>query len=871
MAKNLVIVESPAKAKTISRILGPSYTVEASYGHIRDLPESADEIPAAQKQEPWARLGVNIDQDFAPLYVVSRDKKKHIQNLKKALAGADALLLATDEDREGESISWHVVEVLKPKVPVQRIAFHEITPEAVRAALEHPRAIDENLVRAQESRRIVDRLFGYELSPVLWKKVKTGLSAGRVQSVAVRLTVERERERRRFRIATYWDAEARFTKDGQAFTARLVRLDETAVATGQDFEADSGELEDGSKARWLRAGREVEDLLSAWGTDWRVASVEEKPLKRRPAPPFTTSSLQQEANRKLRFTAKHTMSVAQRLYEGIEAGGDRVGLITYMRTDSMSMAERALAEAQQVIKQRYGDAFTEGPRRYKTKSRGAQEAHEAIRPTELRRTPEDVRRFLSEDEHRLYDLIWKRTVASQMSEARLRRTAVEIVTPEAGEDGPAGVFAASGTRIEFPGFLRVYVEGSDDPAADLGDRETLLPHLEEGEEVSPTEVAAQPHETQPPPRYTEASLIQRLEKEGIGRPSTYASILDTIQRRGYVVKQKNALVPTFTAWAVTQLLEQHFGEYVDLAFTARMEEQLDDIAEGDLDWLEHLRSFYYGEGGDGIGLEQRIAAEEPRIDYPRLALGEHPGDGRPIQVRVGRYGPYLQHGEGEEKVSASIPEDLPPADLTLEKAVELLAGAGAGDRVIGSHPESGEPILLKSGRYGPYVQLGEPAGKEKPKRASLPPGFAEEDVTLEGAVRWLSMPRALGEDPESGAEVVAAVGRFGPFVKRGDDTRSVPAEDDVYTLSLERALELLAQPKSGGKRSGRTVLKELGADAAGARIQLLEGRYGPYLTNGSLNASLPKGESPDALTPERAAALLAERGKPPKGRRKKSS
>jgi DNA topoisomerase-1 len=871
MGKNLVIVESPAKAKTISRILGPGYAVEASYGHIRDLPESADEIPAAQKQESWARLGVNIEQDFAPLYVVSRDKKKHIQNLKKALAGADALLLATDEDREGESISWHVVEVLKPKVPVQRIAFHEITPEAVRAALEHPRAIDENLVRAQESRRIVDRLFGYELSPVLWKKVKTGLSAGRVQSVAVRLAVERERERRRFRVAAYWDAEALFSKDGQPFTAKLVRLDETALATGQDFAPDSGELEAGSKARWLREGREVEDLLAAWGTDWRVSSVEEKPLKRRPAPPFTTSSLQQEANRKLRFTAKHTMSVAQRLYEGIEAGGDRVGLITYMRTDSMSMAERALTEAQRVIRERYGDAFTEGPRRYKTKSRGAQEAHEAIRPTELSRTPEEVRRFLSEDEHRLYDLIWKRTVASQMAEARLRRTAVEIVTPRAGEDGPAGIFAASGTRIEFPGFLRVYVEGSDDPAADLGDRETLLPHLEEGEGIAPTEVAAQPHETQPPPRYTEASLIQRLEKEGIGRPSTYASILDTIQRRGYVVKQKNALVPTFTAWAVTQLLEQHFGEYVDLAFTARMEEQLDDIAEGDLDWLEHLRSFYYGEGGDGIGLEQRIAAEEPRIDYPRLALGEHPGDGRPIQVRVGRYGPYLQHGEGDEKVSASIPEDLPPADLTLEKAVELLAGAGAGDRVIGSHPESGEPILLKSGRYGPYVQLGEPAGKEKPKRASLPPGFAEEDVTLEGAVRWLSMPRALGEDPESGAEVVAAVGRFGPFVKRGDDTRSVPAEDDVYTLSLERALELLAQPKSGGKRSARTVLKELGADAAGAKIQLLEGRYGPYLTNGALNASLPKGESPDALTPERAAALLAERGKPPKGRRKKSS
>ncbi|MEZ5332135.1 MAG: type I DNA topoisomerase [Thermoanaerobaculia bacterium] len=872
MAKSLVIVESPAKAKTISRILGPSYAVEASYGHIRDLPESADDIPAAQKKEPWARLGVNVEDDFTPLYVVSRDKKKYIANLKKAMQGAEALLLATDEDREGESISWHVVEVLKPKVPVQRIAFHEITPEAVRAALEHPRDIDQNLVKAQESRRILDRLFGYELSPVLWKKVKTGLSAGRVQSVAVRLTVERERERRRFRAATYWDAEASFEKDGQAFTAKLVRLDESSVATGQDFEADTGELKSGSKARWLRAGSEVEDLLAAWGTDWAVASVEEKPLKRRPAPPFTTSSLQQEANRKLRFTAKHTMSVAQRLYEGIEAGGDRVGLITYMRTDSFSLAERALAEAQRVIKERYGDAYTEGPRRYKTKSRGAQEAHEAIRPTELARTPEQVKRFLSDDEYRLYDLIWKRTVASQMSEARLRRTSVEIVTPRAGEDGPAGVFAASGTRIEFPGFLRVYVEGSDDPAADLGDRETLLPELAESETLAPTAVTAQSHETQPPARYTEASLIQRLEKEGIGRPSTYASILDTIQRRGYVVKQGNALVPTFTAWAVTQLLEQHFGEYVDLAFTARMEEQLDDIAEGDLDWLEHLRGFYYGEGGDGPGLEQRIAAEEPRIDYPRLEMGEHPESGQAIRVRVGRYGPYLQMGEGDDKVSASIPEDVPPADLTLAKAVELLAGAQEGDRAIGNHPDSGEPIYLKTGRYGPYVQLGEPEGKEKPRRASLPRGFSAEDVTLEGAVRWLSMPRTLGEDPESGEEVVAAVGRFGPFVKRGGDTRSVPAEDDVYTLSLERALELLAQPKTRGKRRGRTVLKELGTDSSGAKIELLDGRYGPYLTNGELNASLPKGESPDGLTAERAAAILSERGKPPKrGRGRKKS
>ncbi|MGH9465599.1 MAG: DNA topoisomerase, partial [Thermoanaerobaculia bacterium] len=569
----------------------------------------------------------------------------------------------------------------------------------------------------------------------------------------------------------------------------------------------------------------------------------------------------------------HTMSVAQRLYEGVElAGGERVGLITYMRTDSMTLAERALAEAERWIRGRFGDAYSDGPRRYRTAAKSAQEAHEAIRPTELGRTPEAVRRHLREDEFLLYDLIWKRTVASQMGDAKLSRTAVEI---EAG--GPAtatGTFSATGTRIDFPGFLRVYVEGSDDPAADLGDQEALLPALAVGQTLAVSRVAASGHETQPAPRYTEASLIQRLEKEGIGRPSTYAAILDTIQRRGYVVKQRNALVPTWTAWAVTKLLEKHFGPYVDLRFTARMEEQLDEIAEGDLDWLTHLRAFYFGDDGVGeAGLERRIAEEEPKIDYPRLELGPHPEDGRPIFVRVGRYGAYLQHGvtEDEERRALSIPEGLAPAELTLDKAIELLAEAGDGERELGSDPASGEAVTLRRGRYGPYVQLGEAgAGGAKPRRASLPQGTGPAAVTLADALRWLSLPRILGADPATGEEVVATVGRFGPFVRRGEETRSLGQEDDVYAIELPRALELLAAPKTARRRRGRVVLRELGGEPGGKPVQLLDGPYGPYLSNGTVNAALPKGADPAALDLAAALAILAERGKEPKRRRQRS-
>ena len=874
---SLVIVESPAKAKTLARILGSEYSVEASYGHVRDLPAGADSIPSKYKAEPWARLGVNVQQEFEPLYVIPNDKKKYIKRLKEALAKADELLLATDEDREGESISWHVVEVLKPNVPVRRIAFHEITKEAILSALENPRDIDSNLVRAQESRRILDRLFGYELSPVLWKKVQRGLSAGRVQSVAVRLCVERERERARFKSGRYWDVEALFTKEQQSFTARLVRVGEQRLATGKDFDPGTGELKRRSQARWLREEEELQDLMATWQSPWLVTSVEDKPQVRRPAPPFTTSSLQQEANRKLRFSARHTMRIAQRLYEGMDYNGDRIGLITYMRTDSVTLAGRALQEAQEVIREKYGETYAKGPRRYATKTKGAQEAHEAIRPTKLSRTPDKLQKYLSRDELRLYDLIWKRTVASQMAEARLRRTAVEITAPS---ENPAsqGVFSATGTTIEFPGFLRAYVEGSDDPSADLADKEVILPPLETGEACLPDEVEPKQRETLPPARYSEASLVKKLEAEGIGRPSTYASILETIQQRGYIVKQNNALVPTFTAFAVTELLEKHFRDLVDTSFTARMEQQLDDIAAGTLDWKDHLHSFYFGEGEEEVGLEDQIKKEEPKIDFPAIRIGPHPESGQPIVIRVGRYGPYLQIEDSNgDQVRASVPDDVAPADLTVEEAARMLEKAKQGAQLLGHDPESRGNVYLAHGRYGAYVQLGETperGSKEpKPKRASLPKGVAEQEVTLEQALLWLSLPRTLGVDPGTDEEVIATSGRFGPFIKRGKDTRSLTPEDDVYTIDLARALELLAQPKPrrGQRRTQRKVLKDFGAFEGGGSLQLLDGAYGPYLTNGELNASLPKGTDAAALTAESASTLLRERGKPPKGRRKRTN
>lgn len=880
----LVIVESPAKARTLSGILGKGYQVEASLGHVRDLPQSAAEVPARYKKEPWARLGVDVQGGFAPLYVISKERKEHIKKLKQALAKSEALLLATDEDREGESISWHVTEILKPEVPVQRIVFHEITDEAIHRALEQPRDIDDNLVRAQESRRIVDRLFGYELSPVLWKKVRTGLSAGRVQSVAVRLLVERERERRRFRTATWFDAESRFEHQGQELTARLIRVGERPVATGGDFDATTGALKSKFDGVWLDSEERVSELIAGWVEPWRVTAVEQKPFQRRPAPPFITSTLQQEANRKLRFSARRTMRIAQRLYEGVDVGGERVGLITYMRTDSVTLAQRALDQAQALIRDLYGDEYSTGPRRYKTKSKLAQEAHEAIRPTDLARRPERLRQILSADELRLYELIWKRTLASQMAEARLRRTTVEIEAPVgdsgsgtgsgagSGEEGALpGVFQATGTVIDFPGFLRVYVEGSDDPKAELADREVVLPRLTEGDELTPESVEPKGHETQPPARYTEASLVKKLEEEGIGRPSTYASILSKIQDRGYVFRRGNALVPTFTGVAVTALLERHFPEYVDTGFTARMEEQLDQIAGGDLDWQLHLRQFYFGDTEeDGPGLEGRIATEEPNIDFPVIDIGKHPETGRPIVVRVGRFGPYLQYQPEEgDAINASVPEDEPPADLSLELALKLLRRAAQGDKMMGHHPETHLGVYLRHGRFGPYVQLGETPERgskaPKPKRASLPKGTAEDEVTLADALKWLSLPRDLGAHPEDDEPVLAKDGPYGPYVEWGKERRSLEDTDDVYSIELDRAVELLSQPKRR-RGSTRKVLREF--ETPDGKVELLTGRYGPYLTDGTKNASLRKGEDPESLTAEQVAEIFGERAKAPKRRRK---
>ncbi|MDQ7005858.1 MAG: type I DNA topoisomerase [Acidobacteriota bacterium] len=863
----LVIVESPAKAKTISRILGKGYLVEASYGHIRDLPSSAAQIPARFKKEEWARLGVNVDDGFEPLYITPSDKKKYVKQLKEALKKADRLLLATDEDREGESISWHVVEVLKPKVPVERIAFHEITPRAIREAVEHPRQINDSLVRAQESRRVLDRLFGYSLSPLLWKKVARGLSAGRVQSVAVRLCVMRERERIAFREAEYWDAEAELDAAGKTFKARLVRLDGKKVAVGADFEQTTGQPKRPGAVEWIPDEARAREICASLVGPWRVHSVEEKPQTWRPAPPFTTSSLQQEANRKLGFSARHTMRVAQRLYEGIDVGQGLGGLITYMRTDSVVLSETALGEAEKVIRSRFGDDYHQGWRQYKTRTAGAQEAHEAIRPTDLSRRPEDVAGHLGKDEARLYELIWKRTIASQMADAQVLRTSVEVEVPR--KDGSRALFAASGKTIRFPGYLRAYVEGSDDPDAEIADRETFLPPLKTGQELEARGLEPLGHRTLPPARYTEATLVKKLEGEGIGRPSTYATIIETIQARGYVRKRKNALVPTFTAFAVTQLLEQHFAEYVDTEFTARLEEQLDEIAQGKLDWRDQLRQFYLGEGRNGPGLKDQISQVEARIEYPAIEVGVDPASGEKVIVKVGRYGPYLQMNG----VMASISDEIAPDELDLELALELIRKKQEGPRLVGVDPETGLNIYAQHGRFGPYVQLGESPkekGDPKPRRASLPAGVTEDTVDLALATKLLSLPRTLGQHPDSGEDVIAAIGRFGPYIKCGDDSRSLRSgDDDVYTITLERALEILARPKRGrGRRAAaRTVLKDLGQPPTGAGpVQVLDGPYGPYITNGELNAKLPEEVALEDLSLEQAAQILATRGKAPKRR-----
>ena len=872
MPKPLVIVESPAKARTLSRFLGNQYRVEASYGHIRDLPESAAEVPAEIKGKPWGRLGVDTDGDFTPYYVVPADKKKNVTALRAAMKDASELILATDPDREGESISWHLKELLKPKVKVRRIVFHEITEEAVKAALAEAHDVDENLVRAQESRRILDRLYGYTLSPVLWKKVQTGLSAGRVQSVAVRLIVEREEERLAFRTASYWDLEAKLRGGTSEFAATLAKVGGQRIATGKDFDSKGILTSSTVKLLGEKDATLLRDTLMR-RLPWTVTSVEEKPFNKRPSPPFTTSTLQQEANRKLGFSSERTMQIAQRLFQGMDlGGGDLEGLISYHRTDSTTLSTKALAEAAAAVKELYGDAF-HNQRQYQTKVRNAQEAHEAIRPTHFHRTPASLEQILESDELKIYELIWKRAVASQMADARMLRTTVEI-TGETTDGGPA-TFAASGNAIEFAGYLRAYVEGSDDPNAALDEQETILPKLAVGDQVwSPDKLDeelillgldAKGHQTSPPARYTEASLVKRLEEEGIGRPSTYAPTVATIQRRGYVSRQGKALVPSFTAFAVTRLLRNHFADYVDVGFTAEMEEILDQISNGEKDWLEFLAEFYRGDKQKKHrGLEHLVEDKGQAIEYPVIELGHDPESALPVRVRIGRYGPFLQLGsQNDGGPRASLPDDLAPADLTIEKAIALLKAKAQGPKSLGVDPATGLHVYVMHGRFGAYVQLGEtPEDRdEKPRRASLGRDHTEETITLDVALRLLSLPRELGKG-DDGEPILANLGRFGPYVKHGSEFRSLEDTDDVYTIGFDRAKELLAQPKKSMRRA-RQAPKELKAlgkhPESGEPVRILDGRYGPYVTDGTTNASVPKGTQVEAVTMAAAIELLNAR------------
>ena len=850
----LVIVESPTKARTIRNFLPANYRVEASMGHVRDLPRDASEIPAAVKGEKWSSLGVNVESDFEPLYVIPKDKKKIVKELKDALAGADELLLATDEDREGESISWHLIQLLKPKVPIKRMVFHEITDEAIKASLTQCRDVDQRLVRAQETRRILDRLVGYTLSPLLWKKIAPSLSAGRVQSVAVRVLVQRERERRAFRQGSYWDLKAALTQDKADFTAKLTALSGQRLATGSDFDENTGQLLAGRKVTLLNEAeaRALQARLN--DKSWTVTAIEERPVTRKPSAPFTTSTLQQEANRKLRLAARDTMRVAQSLYEQ--------GYITYMRTDSVHLSEQAIAASRESVETLYGKNYlSPEPRQYTTKSKGAQEAHEAIRPAGSPfRTPKET--GLKAVELAVYEMIWKRTVATQMAEARQTYVNVQLTVEDAE-------FRASGKRIDFPGFFRAYVEGSDDPEAALDDQEVLLPSLRQGDRPTNKSLEAVGHETQPPARYTDASLVKTLESEGIGRPSTYASVIGTLIDRGYAQRQGNNLVPTFTAFAVTTLLEQYFPDLVDVGFTARMEQTLDDISTGEAEWLPYLKSFYLGDNG----LEHQVKDQEASIDTLHARTIQL--DDLSAKVRIGKFGPYVESERDGTTVTASLPKDMTPAELDPAQIELLLKQKLEGPEKVGIHPETGEPIYMLIGTYGPYVQLGDepPPGKKTPKRTSLPKGVETKDVTLDMAIQLLALPRALGTHPESNCPVKVGLGRFGPYVvhdqgKEGQDYRSLKAEDNLFTVELNRALELLSVPKSGrGRRaSSKQALRELGNHPDDdSPVNIYDGPYGPYIKYNKTNASIPEDKTVENITLEDALQLIAEKAGTKKG------
>ena len=840
MDHTLVIVESPTKAKTIRKFLPPNYEVLASMGHVRDLPKGAAEIPASLKKEEWSRIGVNTTEDFEPLYIVPKDKKKVVKELKNALKEATQLLLATDEDREGESISWHLLQILKPKIPTKRMVFHEITKKAINKALDETREIDMELVQAQETRRILDRLFGYKLSPLLWKKVAPRLSAGRVQSVCVRLLVKKERERRAFKKASYWGVKASLVKDGISFETKLFSLGGQKVSIGSDFDEQKGTLKKGNKSLTLNEDKAKSFLKSLSKEKWKVLKIEKKPTTRKPVPPFTTSTLQQEANRKLRLSARDTMRCAQGLYER--------GFITYMRTDSVHLSEQAIRAARECVSSKYGKEYlSNSVRQFNSNARNAQEAHEAIRPAgEVFKIPNDTE--LTGRDLSLYELIWKRTVASQMADAKLTMINAEI---EAG----GGVFKSSGKSIDFAGFFRAYVEGSDDPNASLEQQEVILPNLILGSNLEVASKDTTYHETKPPARYTEAALVKVLEKEGIGRPSTYASIIGTIVDRGYANISTNSLSPTFTAFAVTALLEEHFPDLVDTTFTSKMESSLDEISAGNLEWLPYLETFYKGKNG----LEVKVQKTEGNIDgkaYRKVDFED-----LPCVVRIGSNGPWLEgikiDDEGKEiEAKGNLPIDITPGDLDKEKVDQILSGPSD----LGTDPKTGEKIFLLFGRFGPYVQLGiAEQDKAKPRRASLPKELKTDELTLDQALELLSLPRLLGQHPEGGF-VEANRGQWGPYIKwvKGEndsENRSLKKEDDVFKIDLKRALEILSLPKMA--RGGQQVLKDLGKpQKLNDKIQILNGKYGIYIKCGKINVSLPKDTDLEKFTIDNALVLL---------------
>ncbi|KDE99441.1 DNA topoisomerase I [Mycolicibacterium aromaticivorans JS19b1 = JCM 16368] len=890
--RRLVIVESPTKARKIAGYLGSNYIVESSRGHIRDLPRNAADVPAKYKTEPWARLGVNVEDNFEPLYIISPEKKSTVTELKGLLKDVDELYLATDGDREGEAIAWHLLETLKPRVPVKRMVFHEITEPAIRAAAENPRDLDNDLVDAQETRRILDRLYGYEVSPVLWKKVAPKLSAGRVQSVATRIIVQRERDRMAFRSASYWDVIAELdasVSDPNAapprFTARLVNVGSKRVATGRDFDS-LGAIRKPDEVVVLDEAAAGSLATGLRGAGLSVASVEEKPYTRKPYPPFMTSTLQQEAGRKLRFSAERTMSIAQRLYEN--------GYITYMRTDSTTLSQSAIDAARNQARQLYGDEYVHpSPRQYTRKVKNAQEAHEAIRPAgDVFATPGALHRELDTDEFRLYELIWQRTVASQMADAR--GTTLSLRISGTSSDGREVTFAASGRTITFAGFLKAYVETVDEQAGgEADDAESRLPQLRQGQRVDATALTADGHTTNPPARYTEASLIKALEELGIGRPSTYSSIIKTIQDRGYVHKKGSALVPSWVAFAVTGLLEQHFGRLVDYDFTAAMEDELDEIATGQERRTNWLSNFYFG-GEHGVadsiaragGLKKLVGVNLEGIDAREVNSIKlfDDDEGRPIVVRVGKNGPYLERmitdpdsADGELKPQrANLNDEITPDELTLEMAETLFATPQEG-RVLGVDPESGHEIVAKDGRYGPYVTevlppppdddpgVGAKKGKKptgpKPRTGSLLRSMDLQTITLDDALKLLSLPRVVGVDPANGEEITAQNGRYGPYLKRGTDSRSLATEDQIFEISLEEALKIYSEPKRRGRQGAAAPpLRELGVDqASGKPMVIKDGRFGPYVTDGETNASLRKGDDVLSITDERASELLADR------------